>query len=192
MEDRIDALCRLRGGELSAMSVPTELRGFLKQPIAEGNDLAPRFDTRRRNEPVAGQYRHNVIDRNGKTACCEIVVDQRQSADRDAAPVRRRFQRQLYAADDDLAGGGDVDAAMIAPGFPIFGGSQDLVLDWSRATLIQIPLGFSKFPQGTFAAVRSAKSAEPAGDEKKCTNVPVCCAASEKIRDRDRSRVSRN
>jgi len=33
------------------------------------------------NKPVAGQHRHNVIDRNGKTARRQIIVDQRQAAD---------------------------------------------------------------------------------------------------------------
>ena len=105
------------------MSMPTELRGFLKQPIAEGNDLVTGLEARRLNEPIAGQDRHNVIDRNGKTTLRKIVVDQRQVADRDAESVDSRFKRQLHTADDDLAGGGDVDAAMIAPGFPIFGGA---------------------------------------------------------------------
>ena len=78
------------------MCVPTELRRFLKQPLAEGNDFVPRFDAGRRNEPIAGLHWHNVIDRNSKTTLRKIVVDQWQAADRDAQPVRRRFQRQLY------------------------------------------------------------------------------------------------
>src|SRR5215471_5268769 len=86
---------RLRGGSAFTVTVPPQLRRFLKQPIAEGNDLAPRFVAGRLHEPVAGQHRHNVIDRNGKTARRKIVVDQRQAADRDAKPVRRRFERQL-------------------------------------------------------------------------------------------------
>jgi hypothetical protein len=48
-----------------------------KHRSSVGTDMA-------RNEPVAGQYRHNVIDRNGKTARCKVVVDQRQAADRNA------------------------------------------------------------------------------------------------------------
>ena len=34
-----------------------------------------------RNEPVAGQQRYDVIDRNGKAARRQIIVDQRQAAD---------------------------------------------------------------------------------------------------------------
>jgi hypothetical protein len=71
-----------RGGRFAAMSVPTELGGLSNEPIAEGNDLAPRFGAGRRNEPIPRRHRHNIINRNSEAAGGKIVVDQRQAADR--------------------------------------------------------------------------------------------------------------
>jgi hypothetical protein len=62
-----------------------------------------------------------MIHSNGKPAGTNVVIDQRQTTDGNADSVGSSFQRQLHTAHDDLAGGGDVDAAVIAPGLPILG-----------------------------------------------------------------------
>ena len=106
------------------MAVPPQLRHFLEQPIAESDDLAARFEARRLDQPITAHDRNNVIDRDRKPTGRDIVVDDRQTADGKAKSVRRRFQRQLRTADDELAGGRGVGLTMIAPGLPVFAGGR--------------------------------------------------------------------
>ena len=124
MEDRIDALRGSRGGGFRATAVPPQLRHFLEQPIAEGDDLAACFEAWRLDQPITAHHRNNVIDRDRKTAGRDIVVDDRQTADGKTKSARRRFQRQLRAADDEFAGGRGVGLAMIALSLPIFAGRR--------------------------------------------------------------------
>jgi hypothetical protein len=121
------------------MSVPPQLRHFLEQPIAEGNNLAAGFEAGRFDQPIAAQDRNNVIDGHRKTTSLDIVVDDRQTADRKAKSVRGRFQRQLRAADNKFAGGRGVGLAMIAPRLPVFAGRRGVnergacPVDWVAA-----------------------------------------------------------
>src|SRR5690349_15148963 len=106
----------------SCFAMPLEVRHFLEEPFAKGDDLAPVFKTRRHDQPIAGRGRNNVVNGYGKPAAGNVVVDQRQAADGNAKSVGSRFQRQLHTAHDDLAGGGYIDRTVIAPGRPIVGG----------------------------------------------------------------------
>ena len=85
------------------MTIPSQLRHFLEQPIAEGNDLAAGFEAGRFDQPIAAHDRNNMIDGDRKTASRNIVVDDRQMADGKAKSFRGRFERQPRAAEPRVA-----------------------------------------------------------------------------------------
>jgi hypothetical protein len=82
-------------GRRVGIAIPVQLRHFLEQPVAEGDDLAARFDAGRFDQPIAARDRNGPIDSNGQSAGSNVLIDQRQAAHRDAKAPRGRFQGQL-------------------------------------------------------------------------------------------------
>jgi hypothetical protein len=107
-------------GRRLGIAIPVQLRHFFEEPVAEGNDLAARFDAGRLDQPIAACDRNRPVDGNGQPAGGNVIIDQRQTAHRDTEPPGGRFQGQLRRSQHQFSCRGNVSLTLVAPSFPVF------------------------------------------------------------------------